>query len=72
MYDKKQTNTNAVIKKGAIVKIKENSKDYNGNSLSSWVYNAQFEVMEVSGDRVVIGIDGAVTAAMNVKDLIVK
>ena len=70
--DKKQTNTNAVIKKGAIVKIKVNSKDYNGSSLASWVYNAQFEVMEIKNDRVVIGIDGAVTAAMNVKDLIVK
>lgn len=69
--DKKQTNTNTVIKKGTIVKIKENAKDYNGNSLASWVYNAKFEVMEISGDRVVIGIDGAVTAAMNVKDLIV-
>ena len=37
--------------------------------LSAWVYDTVFTVMEVSGDRVVIGLNGAVTAAVHKKDL---
>ena len=67
-----KTNTKKVCKKGSTVMVKKNAKDYYGGTLSSWVYKTKFTVLELVGDRAVIGIDGAVTAAMNVKDLIVK
>ena len=52
------------MKSGALV--------YGTNTpLSSWVYSRNFKVMEVSGDRVVIGIDGNVTAAVSKDELIV-
>ena len=58
------------IKKGDKVTVKSGAKTYTGGSLASWVYNTTFDVIEVSGVRVVIGRGTAVTAAMNAKDLI--
>ena len=57
------------IKKGSVVKVKSGAKDYNGKSLASFVYLSNYYVMELVGSRAVIGIDGNVTAAVDVKNL---
>lgn len=62
---------NEVIEKGSIVKVKNGAKNYdNGKSLASFVYTSNYYVMELVRDRAVIGIDGNVTAAVKVSDLI--
>lgn len=44
------------------------TKSYSGLRLADWTKGAIFNVIEVSGDRVVIGKGTAVTAAVNAKD----
>lgn len=44
------------------------TKSYSGLRLADWTNGAVFDVIEVSGDRVVIGKGTAVTAAVNAKD----
>lgn len=44
------------------------TKSYSGLKLADWTHNAVFDVIEVSGDRIVIGEGTAVTAAVNIKD----
>ena len=44
------------------------TKSYSGIPLAGWTYGYIFDVIEVSGDRVVIGKGQAVTAAVNMKD----
>lgn len=44
------------------------TRSYSGIKLASWVHNGVFDVIEVSGDRVVIGKGSAVTSAVNKKD----
>lgn len=58
------------IKVGSIVKVKSTAKTYTGKTMDSFVYRSNFHVMEIDGDRVVIGFDGAVTAAVKITDLI--
>ena len=58
------------IKKYSIVKVKPGAKTYTGHTMDSFVYQTNLYVMEMSGDRVVIGIDGNVTAAVKITDLI--
>lgn len=59
------------IKKGDKVKVKNNAKDYNGNGLASFVYKTIYTVLEEpKGDRVVIGLNGVVTAAIHKNNLI--
>lgn len=61
------------IKVGSTVRVKSGALVYGTNTpLSSWVYSRNFKVMEVFGDRAVIGIDGSVTAAVNKNDLLLK
>lgn len=55
------------ITKGCKVKF-TGTKSYSGIRLASWTKNAIFDVIEISGDRVVIGKGSAVTAAVNIKD----
>lgn len=55
------------ITKGSKVKF-TGTKSYSGITLASWTKNDIFDVIEVSGDRVVIGKGTAVTAAVNVKN----
>lgn len=54
---------------GNQVRVKQGASDYNGNSLASFVYNTTYVVMEIRGDRVVIGNGTQVTAAMHMEDL---
>ena len=55
--------------KGDKVKVNKGAKTYSGGGLASFVYNNTYDVIEVRGDRIVIGLGSAVTAAMNAKDL---
>lgn len=56
------------IKKGDKVKVTK-AVDYKGTKLNSSVLNNIYDVIEVNGDRVVIGKGSAVTAAMNKANL---
>lgn len=60
--------TSAPIVKGSKVKVL-NAIDYNGRKLNSSVLSRTYDVIEVKGDRVVIGIGSAVTAAMKSSNL---
>lgn len=55
------------ITKGCKVKF-TGTKSYSGIRLADWTHNDIFNVIEVSGDRVVIGKGSAVTAAVNIRD----
>lgn len=57
------------IKVGDTVKVKSGAKTYNGGALAVFVYTQKYKVMELKGDRVVIGQHGQVTAAVNKADL---
>ena len=61
--------TSTAIVKGCKVKF-TGTKSYSGIKLASWTTNSVFDVIEVSGDRVVIGKGTAVTAAVNIKDCV--
>ena len=64
------SSSSASIKKGDKVRVKKGAKTYTGGGLASFVYSTTYDVLEVSGDRVVIGIGSAVTAAVKMSDLI--
>lgn len=57
------------LKKGDKVKMKTD-KGYNGERLASWVKGSTFDVIEIKGDRVVIGKGKSVTAAVKKNDLV--
>lgn len=63
------TKASAAIAKGSKVKVNKGAKTYTGGSLASFVYSTVYTVMQIDGDRVVIGKDGVVTAAVNIKNL---
>ena len=63
-------NSTVEIKVGDNVKVKEGASDYNGTKLASFVYKRIHQVLEVSGDRVVITYSGIVVAAMHKNNLI--
>jgi hypothetical protein len=57
------------LKVGSKVRVKKGAKDYNGVQLASFVYARIYSVIQLSGDRAVIGEGKAVTAAVRLKDL---
>jgi len=61
-----------VIKVGSKVMVKSGAKTYTGGSLSSFVYKTVYDVIQINGNRVVIGLGKAVTAAVNKSDLILQ
>ena len=63
------SSSSSTIKVGDKVRVKSGAKDYNGTKLSSSVYNTTYDVIQVNGDRVVIGKGKAVTAAVHKNDL---
>lgn len=63
----KQEPASKPIRKGSKVMF-TGTKSYSGLKLADWTNGAIFDVIEVSGDRVVIGKGTAVTAAVNIKD----
>lgn len=63
------SSSSKTIKKGSKVRVKNGAKTYDGGGLASFVYSTTYDVLEVSGDRVVIGIGSAVTAAVHSSNL---
>lgn len=61
--------TSTGIQKGSKVRVNSGAKTYTGGGLASYVYATVYEVIQISGDRAVIGQNGVTTAAMNIKDL---
>ncbi|HHX86728.1 MAG TPA: hypothetical protein GX693_00960, partial [Firmicutes bacterium] len=57
------------IKVGSKVKVGQGARDYSGGKLASFVYARTYDVIQIAGDRVVIGEGKAVTAAVRLKDL---
>lgn len=62
--------TPAPIRVGDKVRVKKGAKTYDGKSLANFVYNTVYDVLQVNGDRVVIGLGKVITAAMHINDLI--
>jgi hypothetical protein len=60
------------IKVGSKVMVKPGAKTYTGGNLSAFVYKTTYDVLQINGDRIVIGIGKAVTAAVKKSDLILK
>lgn len=67
--DAKDIQVDGAITVGSKVKVTKGAKTYTGGGLAFYVYNNTYTVMQVDGDRVVIGLNGVVTAAVNSKDL---
>lgn len=53
------------ISVGDFVKL-SSTIDYNGHQNDSWVLDATFSVMQVNGDRVVVGRNGLITGAWHI------
>lgn len=62
----------ATIKAGSKVMVKQGAKFYEGVKPASFVYKTVYDVLSISGDKVVIGIGKAVTGAMKKDDLILQ
>ena len=62
-YKQKETITN--LQCGDSVRVKVGSKWYEGQSIASFVFNNKYEVIQIKGDRVVIGVNGQVTGAIS-------
>lgn len=62
------------IKKGSLVTIKSGATWYNGVAISSWVFNQKWIVVQVKGDRAVLGknLSGTnnINSPINVKYLV--
>ena len=61
------TSDKGEIQKGSTIRFL-GTHSYSGIKLADWVTNDIFNVIELSGDRAVIGKGTAVTAAVNIKD----
>lgn len=61
--------TAQTLKVGDKVKVDLGATTYDGRGLASFVYVLKYEVMQINDDRIVIGQNGQITAAVNAKDL---
>ena len=64
-----QFNENMVFQIGDKVRVKSNSKWYDGQSIVRFVFNNEYEIIQINGDRVIIGVNGKVTGAISSKNL---
>jgi hypothetical protein len=62
------TQATPTIQRGDAVRM-NTRKGYDGKNLASWVQGKVFDVIQVKGDRVVIGKGNAVTAAVKLSDV---
>ena len=60
---------NDSIKVGDLVRVKKGARSYKGVILASFVFNNVYEVIELNGDRAVIGKGEVVTTDINVANL---
>ena len=66
----KKVETTVTFKKGDKVKVKTGAVVYGTNQkFSSFVYKTVFQIIEISGSRAVIGVNGQVTSAIDKKYL---
>lgn len=66
----KKIETAITFKKGDKVKVKNGAVVYGTNQkFSSFVYKTTYQIMEISGNRIVIGINGQVMSAIDKKYL---
>lgn len=65
--DEEEDSTPIVV--GNKVRVRNGSNSYTGQNLFSYVYETIYDVLEVNGDRVVIGLGNIITAAMRAQDL---
>lgn len=63
------TTSTKPISVGNRVRVRPGARQYNGGGLASFVYRNTYDVIQVNGDRVVIGQGRAVTAAVRLSDL---
>ena len=61
----KQKSITLDLQMGDSVYVKAGSKWYEGQSIASFVFNNKYEVIQINGDRVVIGVNGQVTGAIS-------
>lgn len=61
---------NDSLKVGDKVKVKKGSSWYDGQSIASFVYDNEYGIIQINGNRVVIGINGKVTGAILLSNLI--
>lgn len=59
-----------ILKVGDKVRIKEGAKTFEGKRFSPFVYKMTFDVIEIKGERVVIGRKKVITGAVHIDDLI--
>lgn len=64
-----QISKNKSFHVGDKVKVKADSKWYDGQSIASFVFNNEYEIIQINGDRVVIGVNGKVTGAISSSNL---
>ena len=62
-------NSNSDIKVGDTVRVKKGARSYNDVLLASFVFNNEYEVMELYNDRAVIGKNGVVTTDIHINNL---
>lgn len=66
----------STVKVGSTVTVNKGATYYNGVQPSSWVYDDSFKVVQVKGDRVVLGSNSSgshnIMSAVNRKDLMVR
>jgi len=64
------TNISTSIKVGDKVKVKSGARTYTGGGLASFVYSNTYDVIEIKGERTVIGKGKSVTAAIHINNLV--
>lgn len=67
--DSYEDQTKDKISVGSIVRVNNDAKTYDGESLASYVYNREHKVKQINGDRAVITYNGTVVAAVRLADL---
>lgn len=60
------------MKVGSKVKVKQGAKTFTGGNLASFVYRTVYDVLEIKGNRVVIGKGKTTTAAIHKNNLIIQ
>ena len=65
----KVKNKTSSLNVGDSVRVKTGSEWYDGQSIANFVFKNQYEVIQVKGDRVVIGVNGKVTGAISLNSL---
>lgn len=54
---------------GDIVQVKKGSEWYDGRSIASFVFENKYKIIQINGNRVVIGVNGKVTGAISIDNI---